>query len=311
MTAPLIPVTVEQPPAVDWGREPARRLRFAAWLARHAPRGRGALPRMIGRHAGRGLRTSVSTARGAMLAVDPAHLDVYTTMLLNGGRWDDHVLESSVRLLRPGEVFWDIGANAGYMSISVAHRFRADGVQVMAFEPQLSLARAIVRSAALNGLDGVRVFDCLLGDVEGTVDLFVPAHGIHASTVARARGAIRLACRQTTVDAQVESGAVPAPHVIKVDVEGAEFAVFRGAERTIQRFAPALIFESDENMHRFGYHRDDLIAYLGGLTDYTFCAIMDRGLVELAEAGGSFAFPDIVALPSRLRDVLADAAHAS
>src|SRR5439155_22518055 len=60
------------------------------------------------------------------------------------------------RLLRPGDVVFDVGANFGAMTLFAARRVGPGGA-VHAFEPQPDLAALVRESAALNGYGNVRV----------------------------------------------------------------------------------------------------------------------------------------------------------
>jgi FkbM family methyltransferase len=253
-------------------------------LARHAPRGKGWLPRQIGRRLGGRMKLLIPTRSGAKLAVDSRNLDVYTSILNAGGVWDAHVIDACCRLLRKGAVFYDIGANAGCVSLEVAMRLE-DQVRIYAFEPQPRLSHNIALSAALNGLKNLHVFGTMLGREPGAADLFIPGHCIHASAVPRAPRARRLHCPVTTIDALVGAAAICPPDVIKIDVEGGEMDVFRGAAETIRRHRPHIIFECDVNASRFGYTRHELCQYLADLGDYGFQRVTTSGFAPIDSAG--------------------------
>lgn len=79
------------------------------------------------------------------------------------------------------------------------------------------------------------------------------------------------------IDTLVKTRHIPAPSVIKIDVEGGELAAFRGASETIHRHQPHIVFESDENTSRFGYTRRDLFDFLTTLAPYRFFRISPQG----------------------------------
>ena len=205
--------------------------RFAYWWAKYVPRAKGWLPRRIGRTFGRAMSCSVRTRAGAYLAVDPVNLDFYCLVKLRNGIWEEDVLDACLKVILPGDIFYDIGANAGILTVDVAQTFGKQ-VTVHAFEPQPTLARSLAISILLNGFQNVQLHQALLGDRVYETDFFIADHGIHSSLIAREAGATPLNCRMETLDALVASGPLPLPTVIKIDVEGAELQVLRGAWQT-------------------------------------------------------------------------------
>jgi FkbM family methyltransferase len=174
-----------------------------------------------------------------------------------------------------------------------------DRVTVIAFEPQPALARAVARSAQLNGLTNVSVFEVLVGAREGEADLFLTSHSLHASMVPRERGARRLPRSVATIDGMVRSGRIPPPDVMKLDVEGAEVEVLSGAMETISARRPSLIFEANENMARFGHTVRDLVELVGSAAPYDFFVLV-RGANDLVPIGawsGRDRDIDILAVP--------------
>jgi FkbM family methyltransferase len=253
------------------------------WLL---PRGKGRFARWFGRTFGQGLKASVRSGSGALVAIDPSNLDIYMDFRQHGGFWEHHVLKACVDVLRPGDVFFDVGANAGFFSVEVAN-LPGKKVSVFAFEPQPSLARAAAISALLNDFENMSVFQMMVGKKEGTGELYVPSQAVFASAVAVSPDVMALPCVVTNVDALVCTGRLPAPNVVKIDVEGAELDVVVGARETIRRHAPYLIFESDQNSERFNYTRSELCSYLSALADYRFFLIGKKELEPLRSVEGS------------------------
>jgi FkbM family methyltransferase len=179
-----------------------------------------------------------------------------------------HVAKFLQDYLRPNMTFVDVGANMGELTL-VAGKRLAKG-RVLAFEPVPQIFAELSRNVALNNLKCVELFNIGLFDSNdslpmyrlqdinfGTINEGVPSLFSTGSDrqevvvplrrfddVARERGLQRL-------------------DVIKVDVEGAEIMVLRGAEASIRRFRPIIITEmSDANFQRAGYTSTDLISYL-------------------------------------------------
>jgi FkbM family methyltransferase len=139
-------------------------------------------------------------------------------------------------VVAPGMVVYDVGANVGFYTLLAAHLV-GDGGQVAAFEPVPRNLAFLRQHVALNGLRAVRVHDVALSDAEGTArfDLGEESSMGHLSD----RGTLEV--RTTTLDAVVARGELRPPDVLKIDVEGAEARVLRGAARTLATARPTIL----------------------------------------------------------------------
>jgi FkbM family methyltransferase len=291
------PVDVSGVDISGWNSGPLFPLRMAELWARYIPKGKGVFPRLVGRTLAKWMRCCMVTEHGARLAVAPSSLDTYAAIM--NRKWNQHVFKTCLQYLRKEGVFYDLGANVGYMSIEMAQVF-GDTISVIAFEPQPDLSRALALSARLNDFTRTSVFDVMLGDVEAPGRLFVGSHQVHASALPREKHSRIIECRVTTIDNMVERGEIPPPTVMKIDIEGAELAALRGAGRTLRASPPVIVFECDINAQRFGYTRQDIIEYLGSVGRYEFFSIAENGnLLPLGSANisGSRISDDVLAKP--------------
>lgn len=128
-------------------------------------------------------------------------------------------------LVRPKMTVWDIGANVGLFSFAAA----ALGARVIAVEPDVWLASLIHRSGLLNKLD-VGVLAAAVSDQPGIYRLHTPDEG-RASNSLQQSGTGRNVVT-VTLDSLLDS--FPAPQVLKIDVEGMELPVLRGASKVLQ-----------------------------------------------------------------------------
>lgn len=158
-------------------------------------------------------------------------------------------LSALIGAIGPGEIAVDAGAQKGGFLPSLARAARPG--RVVAFEPQPVLADYLRRACRAARLDNVVVEAAGLSDTTGTRTLHIPARG-ESNPGGSFEEAIRAisVCRDldvpvVTMDAYFrgESARIAA---VKVDVEGHELAVFRGAEQVLRRDAPLLVFESEE-----------------------------------------------------------------
>lgn len=178
-------------------------------------------------------------------------------------RFRDQTAEFAIirRHLRPGDVACDIGANKGSF-IPWLSRWCGSG-RVVAFEPQPEFARRLADVCRATGLDNVTVEAKAVYSHSGQQELFVPAgHSPGASLThkaAEARSFTTLSVPVVALDDYFDAGERVA--LLKIDVEGAELGVFKGAERILRQHAPLLVFEC-ENRHLAPGTVNDVFCYL-------------------------------------------------
>ncbi|MEX1184263.1 MAG: FkbM family methyltransferase [Gemmatimonadota bacterium] len=159
-------------------------------------------------------------------------------------------MDAFASLVRPGDVFFDVGANHGWFSVLAA---TLGASQIHAFEPQPDVAVLLRRTLA--PFDGT-VHELALSDQNGAADLFVPDVAVMAglrdwvTAQGRGMGVRRSSCQTRRLD----DLQLPRPDIMKVDVEGAERLVFDGARATLDREdAPIVVFEA-ASASAAGYH---------------------------------------------------------
>lgn len=180
--------------------------------------------------------------------------------------------------LHPEAVFVDVGANIGEFSLYAAKRLTRG--QVWAFEPFPPIVRVLKENVARNKFYHIHVIPAGLGETPGVFPFYSatdhsPHIGIHEglttmyATPSRAElvgeGEIR------RLDDVVQEKRFTRLDLIKIDVEGAELPVLRGAQHTIQRFHPAVLLEINEEMFRSaGYTTQALLSFMTayGYTPY-------------------------------------------
>ena len=135
--------------------------------------------------------------------------------------------------VRPGDVFYDVGASTGVYTLVAARRVGRDGA-VYAFEPHLANALSLLHNIRENGLNGaVKVLSCALSDRETYFDFEYlsarpAAYDMPESEKAKLKPLFSELKYATTIDRLVDQGAARHPSLVKVDVDGAELEVIRG-----------------------------------------------------------------------------------
>jgi FkbM family methyltransferase len=158
------------------------------------------------------------------------------------GRYETELEYNFLEKLGPHSVFYDVGASIGFYSLLAARV----GARVFAFEPDNRNADSFEHNAELNALGAkMELYRIAVTSWTGTGHL-LPAgqdrgHG-NAHLVredGKKQGSLGISC--TTLD--YFSEARPYPDIIKIDVEGSESDVFRGAESLFTRCRPKVICE--------------------------------------------------------------------
>jgi len=169
--------------------------------------------------------------------------------------------------LREGDTAVDVGAHKGRYVFWMRRAVGAAG-RVLAFEPQPLLADYLRGVSAAMGWRNVAVRQAAVADAPGTATLHVPgARGVSAGasldSAAYADGApLHYECAVVTLDRELQSG--ERVRLIKVDAEGHELQVFRGAEGLLRSQGPVLLFEC-ETRHLRRHSMADVFGYLDGL----------------------------------------------
>lgn len=144
------------------------------------------------------------------------------------------ILELLISSARPGDVFFDVGANVGLYSLLLASALGSSG-QVIAFEPERESFEHLKQNLKLNRAGNVRPFQKALGYEDGRAQLYL--RGGNADSTLVWSPTLSYAGQQTVHvvqgDAFVEGQNLPLPRIIKVDVEGYEWQVLRGLRRTL------------------------------------------------------------------------------
>jgi FkbM family methyltransferase len=130
--------------------------------------------------------------------------------------------------LQPGMTFLDVGANFGYFTLLAASIVGAEG-RVLAVEPSPYAYGRLSETVGVNSLNRVRVEQLGLSDSNGTLDLYVSASAFHSPTMSAGSGGEPVAVPVRRLDdclADWEAGTID---LMKLDVEGHEPFVLRGA----------------------------------------------------------------------------------
>jgi FkbM family methyltransferase len=225
---------------------------------------------------------------GVLMADDGA--DHVASMLFWRGieGWEPTTIRLFLDLLSPGATVIDVGANSGLFSLLAAARHPT--VRVHAVEPAARVFSLLEANVRRNRLTNVVCHRAACGDAAGTVTLHVPVDErvpMMASLVPQwcpgPHAEEQVEC--LTLDGLVDRTGSERVDIVKIDAEGSEDAVLRGAARTLVRDRPFVLCEVLD--------RRDLglaITQLLAGHDYCFFALGRDGAKRCAEVrGGSDA----------------------
>lgn len=151
-------------------------------------------------------------------------------------------------LLGEGAVLIEVGANAGFLTVPLARMVGASG-RVVAFEPQPAIHRLLCANVALNGLGQVACVHAAVGAAEGAIDVPVidPSRPGNFGAVSLVAGAAPggKAAAVPLVSLDRACAGLERLDAIKIDVEGMELDVLKGAQGLIERFRPVILPEND------------------------------------------------------------------
>jgi FkbM family methyltransferase len=162
-------------------------------------------------------------------------------------RWDTYHIR---RLLTPGAVICDVGANFGYYSISLGAFLNPNG-RVFAFEPHPKTRIHLERNIALNQLGGViTAVPYALSDALGSASMSNRKGNTGAAYVSQS-GDTKI--ELITLDSFCAEYQPSRLDFVKIDVEGFEARVLRGGEHSLRTFHPMLLIElMPEQLERAG-----------------------------------------------------------
>lgn len=150
-------------------------------------------------------------------------------------------LDVLAKLVQPGATVIDVGANVGFYTRRFAEWVRPGG-EVIAIEPEELNVASLRRVISRHGLVNVKAVQAVASERAGTLRL--SKNPYHPADHRIGETGVEVAA--VTIDELLEERGWPTVSLIKIDVQGAEERVLRGATRTLRELRPAIFIEVDD-----------------------------------------------------------------
>lgn len=139
--------------------------------------------------------------------------------------YEQSYLRAMLETLRTDDILYDVGANAGLVSLHSARK-----CTTIAFEPDPSFRARLVRNLELNPGATVQVRPLAISDSDGTATLYTDGAGGNSPSLVHQRDErASIMVPTSALDSIVARGDCPRPTILKLDIEGAEILALRGA----------------------------------------------------------------------------------
>lgn len=213
----------------------------------------------------------IKTIHGFRILIDPILDKGLERALFIYGTYEEGTLRIMNHILRDGGIFIDIGANIGLMSLHAAKILNGRG-KVLSFEPLSSTYDILLQNIKLNNFGNIEAENIAIGSKNGNVDIF--------DNIAITRGSSSLIKPNYTessnripikrLDEYLEEHRINSNiNCIKIDVEGWELEVLKGANTTLSDpDAPICIIECSTLHPMYGGDTQDIYTFLRNINSY-------------------------------------------
>jgi len=153
-----------------------------------------------------------------------------------------------------GDIVFDVGAHMGFFSY---HAKLSGAKAIYAFEPNPYVREVLTKHKSLWGFLDLNIYDLALYSEEVELSLSIPENPLASVATVNYEGTVlekfrygaKIRVVATTIDSFVKNNRIPFVDFIKIDAEGSEREILRGAKQTIGEFRPKITVSA--------YHRPD------------------------------------------------------
>ncbi|MBD3636203.1 MAG: FkbM family methyltransferase [Crocinitomicaceae bacterium] len=210
-------------------------------------------------------KVEIQTRFGFKIFVDPTFDANIEHVIYERGVYELGTVSLLTHYLKKGDLFIDVGANIGFLSLVGAAQVGEEG-EVIAFEPVPSTYHLLVENKQLNNFNQLHPQPFALGSVNEHRTIFQENQNRGGASIVNKHSAEGIQIEVVALDEMIFDQHVK---MIKVDVEGFELEVLKGGEQLIRKDWPILIVEHSTERENVG-KPTELMEWLSDLGNYEF-----------------------------------------
>ena len=210
------------------------------------------------------------TVHGATFAYGESDVGIAEFVLTNGD-YEEETRKVVMQTLKPGDVFFDLGANIGYFTVLAANQVGPTG-RVIAFEPTPATRSYLDRNVQSNGVGGIVAVEAFaISERRGTA-YFEVGHESECNSIATdgRSAAETIEVKTIGIDEYCEEKGLARVDMIKMDIEGQELKAIRSMLATNQR-NPQLQIIFEYNAEVVSRSGEGVAEFFDLLSSYGFC----------------------------------------
>jgi FkbM family methyltransferase len=172
--------------------------------------------------------------------------------IIKQGNWEPYLIKTLGKFLKEGGIFLDIGANIGYHALHAASLY--PNIECICFEPHLEIYQQLVQNIELNEFQNLTAHALAVGESVGKTNFYMQNdtnynRGMSAVEYYEGIGTdfTEVQVEATSLDAFMSSDLKKKVRLIKIDTQGNEYQVIRGALDMIKQSNPVITIEHHNN----------------------------------------------------------------
>jgi FkbM family methyltransferase len=208
------------------------------------------------------------------------------------------------RLVKPGDIVFDVGGNIGFYTLNLARKVGTAG-KVHVFEPIPENIMAIERNVELNSLQSSVIINPIaVSSVERELQLYISSRSDNSGWASIVASKFRPDClnvKAISLDAYVAQNDIEHVALIKMDIEGAELQALQGMSQLLGcEDAPMIYFEINPFLlEKQAINPIDVKQFLSSF-GFTLYALQKKQMIRVSPAAPEYSLRNILATKRRL-----------